>query len=177
MNFQSTSLQFPINQLDLIEWLIASIVLVVVVTLVYVYVLNRSPPPEGRTVAKQEEADLAARASLDPNPVLTLAGNDLRTNDLKAAIENSAAAILLCLSGEMGKVVGQPSRGMGMSDIAYILQSRARSGPQFAEPVYQLSNLRLRVAQNQVVSQDEASWAVSFASWLVNAFQNDQVKF
>jgi hypothetical protein len=171
------SLQTPINQLDLFEWLIASIGLVVVVTLVYIYVLNKSPPPEGATVSKIEQSNLVMQASHDPNPVLSEAETSRKSNNLNAAVENSAEAVRICLSGELRRITGRSSEGMGISDIAYLLQSKEKSGPQFAEPVYQLSNLRLKVVQTQTISDDEASWAVSFAAWLVNAFQTDQVKF
>ncbi len=169
--------QFPNDPIALVEWFVASAILVVVITLLYVYVLNKSPPPEGLTVSKLEASPEATQHALDPNPLLVRAEVALKNNNLNEAVESSAEAVSLCLTGLIDKQSGPVAPGLGLSDLAYLVQTRAKSAPQIADPAYQLSNLRLKAAQNQAIDLQQASWAVTFAKWLLQTIQGDQIKF
>jgi HEPN domain-containing protein len=174
-----------INPALILEWFVASIVLVTVVTLVYVFVLSKSPPPEGVTVAKVEEQQQLTQASTstqiqpaaDVNSALTQADASLRANNYGVTVEYSTQAVSESLKTLIQRSSGQVPQNMGMSDLAYLIQSRAKSAPQFAEPTYRLNNLRLRAVQNQAVTPEEANWAVSFAKWLAQVCSSDQIKF
>lgn len=183
MNISTVQLQSSssIDPVLLLEWFAASLVLVIVVTLIYVFVLNKSPPPEGLTVAKaeqqQQQSTQVIESTTDPSSALAQADAALRVNNLNLAVEYSVQAVSLCLTGLILRSSGLVAPNMGISDLAYLAQSRAKSAPQFAEPVYQLNNLRLRVAQSQLITAQEASWAVSFANWLAQVCSSDQIKF
>ncbi len=173
-----------INLVLLLEWFLASIVLVIVVTLVYVFVLGKSPPPEGVTVAKVEEqqqqqtqASQLLQSAPDVNSALTQAEASLRANNYAATVEYSTQAISESLKTLIQRSSGQVPENMGIADLAYLVQSRAKSAPQFAEPTYRLNNLRLRAVQNQAITLEEANWAVSFAKWLAQVCSSDQIKF
>ena len=178
---QSTSafprLQFANDPISLAEWFIVSVIIIAVVTFFYLRVLNNSPPPEGQTVAKLEQTNTANEQSLDPLPLINRAEQALASNMLVAAVENSADAATLCLYNLAMGNIDHVSKTMGLSDLAYLVQSKAKNSPQIAEPSYQLSSLRLRALQNQIIDQKEASWALSFAKWLIQAVQENQVKF
>jgi hypothetical protein len=175
--FPNSFFQFPNDPIALIEWFIASVILIVVVTLLYVYVLNKSPPTEGVTVAKLEASSEAARRNQDPTPLLLKADTALKNNNLNEAVESSAEAVSLYLRGLIEKQSGPPPLGLGISDLAYLVQTRAKAAPQIADPAYQLNNLRLKAAQNQPIDLQQASWAVSFAKGLAQTIQEDQIKF
>lgn len=171
-----SALQFPNDQVALGEWFLFSIALVVIVTLLYIYVLNRTPAPQGVTVAKLEEAQAENQKTPDPEPLLRQATQLLQAGDLKGSVEASVRAVSLVLT-EALRVSGTADvSSMSISDMAYIVQSRAKSSPQIAQPVYQLNNLRLKAVQNQTIEQQEAAWSVSFASWLVNQIESRQVQ-
>ena len=53
----SNYLQIGNDPLALVEWFVASFALIIAVTLVYIFVLNKSPPPEGLTEAKLRTND------------------------------------------------------------------------------------------------------------------------
>ncbi len=172
----SPVLQFPNDPVALGEWFLFSIALVVIVTLIYVYVLNRTPAPQGITVAKLEQAQVENQRTTDPNPLLQHASQSLQSGDLKGAVESSVQAVSLVLT-EILHSSGTPSVSfMSISDMAYLVQTRAKSAPQIAQPVYQLNTLRLKAVQNQTIEQQEAAWSVSLANWLVHQIQSEQVK-
>lgn len=177
MVFSQNYLQFPNDPIALIEWLAASVILVIVITLVYVYVLSRSLPPEGNTIPKLEQYIQTTQITPDSSVMLLRADAALKNNSLGEAVESSAEAVSLCLTELLRRTTGQVSPGMGVSDLAYLVQTKAKSAPQIAETVYQLNSLRLKVAQNQPVDLQQASWAVSFANWLCQVIQTDQIKF
>ncbi|MHB1908976.1 MAG: hypothetical protein ACYCQJ_08930 [Nitrososphaerales archaeon] len=170
-------LQFANDPVSLAEWFIASLIIVAVVTFFYLRVLNKSPPPEGQTVAKLEQTNMINEQFLDPLPLINSAEQALASNMLVPAVENSAQAATLCLYNLANGNIDHVSKTMGLSDLAYLVQSKAKTSPQIAEPSYQLNSLRLRALQNQIIDQKEASWALSFAKWLIQAVQENQVKF
>jgi hypothetical protein len=175
--FSRGFLQFPNDPIALLEWFAASVVLVIVVTLLYVYVLSRSPPPEGSIVSKMVQSSQSPQTPLDPVVLLLKADTALKSNNLAEAVESSAEAVSSCLSEVIQRNSGQVSPGMGISDLAYLIQTKAKSSPQIAEPVYELNSLRLKVARNEAVDFQLASWAVSFANWLYQVVQEGQIKF
>ena len=177
MVFSQNYLQFPNDPVALIEWLAASVILVIVVTLVYVYLLSRSPPPEGNTISKLEQSTQTTQVTPDSSILLLRADTALKNNNLDEAVESSAEAVSLCLTELLRRTTEQVSPGMGVSDLAYLVQTKAKSALQIAETVYQLNSLRLKVAQNQPIDLQQASWAVSFANWLCQVVQADQIKF
>lgn len=168
----SSALQFPNDPVALGEWFLFSIALVVIVTLIYIFVLNKTPTPQGLTVARLEEAQRA----VDPNPFLQQAAQALQSNDLKGAVENSVRAVSLELVEILRGAGITDVSSMSISDMAYLVQTRASSAPQIAQPVYQLNTLRLKAIQNQTIEQQEANWSVSFANWFVHQIESEQVK-
>ena len=171
-----SALQFPNDPVALGEWFLFSIALVVIVTLIYIFVLNKTPTPQGVTVAKLEEAQAEAQKTVDPNPFLQQAAQALQANDLKGAVENSVRAVSLDLVEILRGAGISDVSSMSISDMAYLVQTRATSAPQIAQPVYQLNTLRLKAIQNQTIEQQEAAWSVSFANWFVHQIESEQVK-
>ncbi len=170
-------MQFPNDPVALTEWFLFSVAIVVIVTLVYVYVLNRTPVPQGLTVAKIEQAQADSQQKLDPHTSLQQASQTLQSGDLKGAVESSVRAVSIALSNLLVSSGTPDLSAMSISDMAYLVQTKAKSAPQIAQPVYQLNTLRLKAVQNQPVDQQEAAWAVSLANWLVNQTETEQVKF
>ena len=62
---------------DLAEWFVASVALLLVVTLIYIFVLNKSPPPEGITQSRTESSSVLG----DPAPIISAAQDALRNGD------------------------------------------------------------------------------------------------
>jgi hypothetical protein len=168
-------LQFNNNPFALGEWFLFSVALVLVVTLVYLLVLHRSPPPEGLTMSKLEESNsLQTRAgALQP---LAQAESFLAANNINGAVQSSVITVSVALKSLLGSQVGTEGDTLGISDAAYLVQSKAASAPQIVQSVYQLNNLNLQTLRGQPVSQAEAAWAVSFAKWLVQAIESNQIK-
>ncbi len=171
-----TALKFSNDPLALTEWFVASVGLLIAVTLIYVLILNKSPPPEGLTVAKIEKAEHEAARSSDVGPLLNQAQQDLQLMNFVGAVEISAQAVSTALH-ELLRASGSEQKDMGISDMAYLVESKAKNSPQFSSWIYQLNTLRLRALQGHTVSQQEAAWAVSIASWLINNIANEQIKF
>lgn len=164
------------DPLALVEWLVASVVLVVVVTLIYKYVLGNSPPPESLTVAKLEQEAKSTLEQSEPNQLLNRAETELRNNNLSGAVEGSIEVVRQSLTQLLRKSKVRVEPNMGVNDLAYLVQSREVSGPQIADPISQLNNLRLKIAQDQPIDSQQASWAVSFSAWLIQAVQGDHIK-
>jgi hypothetical protein len=185
--FSQDYFQFPNDPIALLEWFAASVVLVIVVTLVYVYVLNKSPPPQGETVSKMERSTRSTQLVLDPDALLLKADAAVKSSKFAEAVEFSARAVGLCLTqiiqrnfakeqvgGSRPQLV---TSGMGIADLAYLVQTRAKSAPRFAETVYELNNLRLKAARNQTIDLQQAIWAFSVASSFCQLAQSDKIKF
>jgi hypothetical protein len=173
-----STFQFPNEPMALLEWFAASVALVVIVTLVYVFILSRSPPPDFPTVAKLE----ALRSSvgqtfsrMDPYLALNEAQQAFERSEFSRAVELSVEAI----SGFLGAILrthGNEPKDMSISDLAYLIQNKNPSLPQFAHSMYELNSLRLRVLQGHPVSRDEASWAISLANWTAQALYASQIR-
>jgi hypothetical protein len=160
----SSVLQFGTNPAALAEWFVASSALVIVVTLVYVFVLNRSPPPEGLTETKVEMEANSVEVS-DPGPILSEANQTLAAGDIAKAVELAVKAARLTLS-EVLRSSGIDTSNMNVSDMAYILQTRSAGSPDITQPLYQLNLLHLKVAQSQQITRQEAEWAINTSAWL-----------
>ncbi|HYB04419.1 MAG TPA: hypothetical protein VED17_08150 [Nitrososphaerales archaeon] len=170
---QVTVLQTGTAPLDLIEWFLASVALVVVVTLVYVFVLNKSPPPEGLTEAKLE-AQNQTNESIDVSPILMEAQTAVSNSNFKKAIELSVEAVGLILSRNLMSKGGNPAN-MNVSDLAYVIQTKSPGSPDITQPAYQLNLLHLKVERGESVTQPEADWSISTANWFSGLVVNSQI--
>lgn len=159
----STYLQSSSGSVDLVEWFVASVALVVVVTLVYVYVLGRSPPPERLTQAKLEMQERQDEP-VDVAPILSEARSAVGSGDLKKAVELSVRATSLTLSRVLSLNGANPA-DMNVSDMAYIIQSKSQGSPDLTQPAYQLNLLHLKIERGEPVTPQEADWAVNTATW------------
>lgn len=160
-------LQSGNNALDLAEWFLMSVGLVVAVTLVYVFILNKSPPPPTITVAKVEEAATQSESLADVQVAFQKTDQALQAHDYKSVIEDSAEAVSIVLRRAARSMLGRDLEGAGIADLAYIIQSKSKTPINIAEPTYQLNNLRLRAIQGQPIQEQEASWAASLSKWLM----------
>ena len=165
------------DQAALAEWFVASVVLVVIVTFLYVYVLNRSPPPEGVTVAKLEQKqDQQVSETSNGSTILSQTHSSMLGGDYSIAVDLACRSATITLSSVLRATSGSPE-GMNVSDLAYLIQSKATSCPAISESCYQLNLLRLKAAQGQRITQQEAEWAVSVASWLIQLVDDHQIEF
>ncbi len=166
-------LQVENGGVDLIEWFVASVALVVVVTLVYVFVLNKSPPPEGLTEAKLETQNQQIQ-TIDAAPMLSEARMALTNSDLKKAIELSIKASGVVLSHILTLKGADPS-DMNISDMAFIIQTKSPGTTDITQPAYQLNLLHLKVERGEPVTYQEADWAISTANWFSQLVSNSQL--
>jgi len=157
----------------LIEWFLASIALVIVVTLVYVFVLNKSPPPEGLTEAKLESQN-QANESIDVSPLLQQAQIAISNSNFKNAIELSVQAVSTTLSRNLIAKGGNPAN-MNVSDLAYVIQGKSPGSPDITQPAYQLNLLHLKVERGETITQQEAEWSISTANWFSGLVVNSQI--
>ncbi|MGI0090923.1 MAG: hypothetical protein ACREBS_04370 [Nitrososphaerales archaeon] len=158
-----------------LEWFAASVALVIIVTLIYVFVLNRSPPPEGLTQAKLENVR-GALGSSDPSLFISDAENAVKTGDNGRAVELAVGAARALLVSIVEKL-GIRSNNMNISDMAYLVQSKAARSPDITQPMYQLNLMHLKAAQLQPVTAEEAQWAISTSSWLSQLVSAHQISF
>jgi len=166
-------LQTGTSAVELIEWFIASVALVVVVTLLYVFVLGKSPPPEGLTEAKLE-MQVQQNEALDLSPILVEAQGAISISNFKKAIELSVRAVSLTLSRTLVSKGADPAN-MNVSDMAYIIQTKSPGAPDITQPAYQLSLLHLKVEKGEPVTQQEADWSLSTANWFLGLVANSQL--
>lgn len=148
---------------DLVEWFFASIAIIVVVTLIYVFVLGKSPPPEGLTEAKLEMQSQGA-AAVDVSSLLVEARTALSSGDSKKAVELSVKACGMVLS-KIVTLKGADPSDMNVSDMAYIIQSRSPGMPDITQPAYQLNSVHLKVEKGEAVTPQEADWSIATANW------------
>ena len=172
MIFSASYLQFGNNLVDLAEWFVASVALLLIVTLVYVFVLNKSPPPEGITQAKIESSSVVS----DPAPIISAAQDALKNGDGTKAVELSVKAVIVSLAPLL-KGTGANMGNMNVSDLAYLVQTKATRAPDITQPIYQLNMLHLKAAQSQQVTSQEAEWALNSASWLSQLVATQQIEF
>jgi len=170
---QTNYLQTGTSPAYLIEWFLASIALVIVVTLVYVFVLNKSPSPEGLTEAKLESQNQAAE-SIDVSPLLQQAHVAISSSNFKKAVELSVQAASTTLSRNLTTKGGNPAN-MNVSDLAYVIQSKSPGSPDITQPAYQLNLLHLKVERGEVITKQEAEWSISTANWFSGLAVNSQI--
>jgi hypothetical protein len=170
MIFSVSILQSGNNLDSLLEWFVASASILLVVTLLYVFVLSRSPPPEGPTVARIE----ASAESRDVTSILSSAERALSGGDTRKAVELSVKAVAVSLGNALAKT-GIVLEDMNVSDMAYLAQTKATSSPDISQHAYQLNLLHLKAVQSQQVSPQEAQWAISTASWLSQLVASGQI--
>lgn len=157
-------LQTGNNLIALSEWFVASVALIVVVTLVYKYILNKSPPPEGITQYKVE-SNIDTTTQSDASTTLLEAQNLLKAGNYAETVESAVKAVSEMLASALSSL-GAKSANMNISDMAYLIQSRSPGSVDITQPLYQLNLLRLRSAQSQPISPQEAEWTVNVAIWL-----------
>lgn len=171
-------LQFGTTPAYLAEWFVATLGIVIAVTLIYVFVLNRSPPPEGVTVSKLEAAqskEREAHTSFDPSTFLSTGQNALARGDYAGAILSSVNGACSLLTNALRSLNVDPSN-MNVSDMAYVIQSKHVLQSDITQPIYQLSLLRLKVAESHPVTQQEAEWALNTFSWLVQILGGSSIR-
>ncbi len=168
---QTSYLLFSNSVIALVEWFIASAALILVVTVVYVLILNKSPPPEGITQAKVEHSPI----SVNSEQIISSAKESLSNNDFAKSVElavNAVGTSLATLLVSNGVSVSN----MNVSDMAYLVQSKATGISDITQPIYQLNLLHLKGAQSQTISQQEAEWAVNTAVWLTQLVSTQQIR-
>lgn len=171
MILDHSSLQVGFNATSLAEWFVVSAVLVIVVALIYVYVLSRSPPPEKLTQMKLE----SYRTSLDPAKLLLSAEDAVKSGDFKACVDLSTKAAVLTLASLLEKP-GTNLANMNVSDLAYLVQSKSPQSPDITQHLYNMNLLHLRTAQGQLLTAQEAQWALDTVRWLVQLTQSGQIR-
>lgn len=164
------------NTTAVAEWFVASVAIVFVVTLMYKYVLSGSPPPEGATVEKVEEMKHAPVSILDANRSIEQASQAIAGQDYITAINLAVHATTETLRNLLISVGGDPS-DMNASDLSYLIETRAKTGPKIAPSCYQLNSLRLKALQGQPLTKEEAEWAVSTAQWLKGIVDSKTISF
>lgn len=158
------------------EWFVASVAIVFVVTLMYRYVLSSSPPPAGPTVEKVEEMKYAPLSVLDANRSIEQAGQAIAGQDYRTAVNLAVHAASEILRSLLVSVGGDPS-DMNVSDLTYLVEIRAKTGPKIAPSCYQLNSLRLKALQGQPLTKEEAEWCVSTSLWLKGVFDSKAISF
>jgi len=160
------------DPLALAEWFIASVAIIIAVTLVYVYVLQKSPPPDGLTEAKLE-SQTEQNSLLDNSSTLSDAQNELSRGDLRKTVELSVRAASMVLSRIL-RLQGVDPSNMNVSDMAYIIQTRSLGSADITQPIYQLNLLHLKAAKGEAVTTQEAEWSINTAAWLSQISANLQ---
>ncbi len=115
------------DQVALAEWFVASVGLLVIVTFLYVYVLNKSPPPEGITVAKLEQKqEQQVSETTNGLSILSQTHSAMLGGDYSIAVDLAYRSAAVTLSNVMRATGGSPE-GMNVSDLAYLIHSKATS--------------------------------------------------
>jgi len=165
-------MQFGNNVVSLAEWFVASIALVIVVTLIYVLVLNKSPNPVGMTQARFENSSMLS----DPASIISSAQDALRNGDNRKSVELAVKSVGASLANLL-KGTGVDLGNMNTSDMAYLVQTRATKSPDIIQPIYQLNLLHLKAAQSQQITIQEAEWAINTANWLTQLVTAQHISF
>jgi hypothetical protein len=156
-------------------WFVASVAIVFVVTLMYKYVL-RVPPPAGPTAEKVEQLKYAPVNDFDTNQSIERAVQAIAGQDYATAANLAVHASTEVLRELLISIGGDPS-DMNISDLSYLLETRAKTGPKIAPSCYQLNSLRLKALQGQPLSKEEAEWTVSTAQWLKGIVDSKAITF
>ena len=163
-------LQSGNDPVALIEWFVASVSIIVVVTLLYVFVLGKSPPPEGLTEARLE-MQTEQNKMVDSSSILTEAQSALTSGDLRKTVELSVKATSLILSRILSSQGVDPSE-MNVSDMAYIVQTKSQGSADITQPIYQLNLLHLKAAKGEPITAQEAEWSINTAAWVSQITSN-----
>jgi len=163
-------LQSGNDPVALIEWFVASVSIIVVVTLLYVFVLGKSPPPEGLTEARLE-MQTEQNKMVDSSSILTEAQSALTSGDLRKTVELSVKATSLILSRILSSKGVDPSE-MNVSDMAYIVQTKSPGSADITQPIYQLNLLHLKAAKGEPITAQEAEWSINTAAWVSQITSN-----
>lgn len=166
-----SSVILGINSVALLEWFAASVVLLVVVTLIYMFVLSRSPPPEKLTQLGLE----AKQNSAEVPELLVSADSALLSGDVNTSIDLSVKAAALMLAPLLGRT-GVNLSNMNISDLAYLVQSKSQQSPDITQHLYNLNLLRLKAAQGLPITKEEAEWAIVTVRWLLQLTQGGQIR-
>ncbi|MHB2037554.1 MAG: hypothetical protein ACYCPW_12565 [Nitrososphaerales archaeon] len=172
MIFSANYLQFGNNVVDLVEWFVASVAILLVVTLIYVFVLNKSPRPEGMTQARLESSAMLST----PESIIFASQDALKSGDNIKAVELSVKAVGVTLATLLS-ATGVDLGNMNTSDMAYLVQTRATRSPDITQPIYQLNLLHLKAAQSQQITIQEAEWAINTANWLSQLVTAQHISF
>lgn len=173
MALMMPSLATGTSAVFLAMWFVASVGLVAAVTVIYVFVLNRSPPPDTLTVAKIDSSRETALSN-GPDVLLAEARASLQSGSLTSSIEQSVRAVGLVLSDVL-RTSGNVAESMSISDMAYLIQTKAKTPTDISQPIYQLNLLRLKILQGQSSSPEEADWALRTAAWLIELAKSNQI--
>lgn len=157
--------------LDLVEWFIASVALVVAVSLIYAFILNKSPSPEGITQLKSEQMHTDATAEQS----ISLARDAVKNCEYSKSIDLAVTAVSSSFRALL-RNTGTDLSNMNVGDMAYLVQSKVTGAPNITQPIYQLNLLRLKSAQSQAITAQEADWAINTASWLVQLISTQQIR-
>jgi hypothetical protein len=171
-HLQNIFLQTGNDPIALVEWFVASVAIVIVVTLLYVFVLGKSPPPEGLTEAKLE-MQTEQNSMIDNSSLLTDARTALTDGDLKKTVELSVRTTSVVLS-RLLRVQGVDPSNMNVSDMAYIFQTKSPGRADITQPIYQLNLLHLKAAKGEPISAQEAEWSINTAVWVSELTANLQ---
>jgi hypothetical protein len=156
-------LQTGNDPVALAEWFVASVAIIIVVTLVYVFVLGKSPSPEGLTEAKLEMQS-EQNNMIYTSSILADARSALSRGDNRKAVELSVRATSLTLSRIL-RSRGVDSSSMNISDMAYIIQTRSPGTADITQPIYQLNLLHLKAVKGESITLQEAEWSMNTAAW------------
>ncbi len=168
-------LQVASSPQALAEWFVATLGVLIAVTLIYIFILQKSPPPEGPTIAKLEGMREEEK-SIEYGAVIAKAQQELGAGNCSSAVQKSVEAVGVALSSVLASLGADSSR-MSVSDMAYLIQTRAKTSPEITQPLYHLNSLRLRALQGGVITQQEGQWAVSTALWLFQILSAGQIAF
>lgn len=171
MILNQQALQLGTTDTSLVVWFVVSAVLITLVTLIYVYVLSKSPPPEKFTQIKLE----ARQTSVEVPNLLVSSENALRSSDFRSSIDYSIKAVALTLATLL-EMTGANLANMNVSDLAYLVQSKFQQLPDITQHIYNLNLLHLKAAQGHLLTAQEAEWALNISNWLVQLAQAGKIK-
>jgi hypothetical protein len=153
------------------EWFVFSAVLIAAVTLIYVYVLSKSAPPEKLTEMKLE----TIHSTADASNLLASAEAALRSGDFRTSIDNAVKASALTLINLLDNAEANHAN-MNVSDLAYLVQARHSQLPDMIQHVYNLNLLRLKAVQGQPLTTQEVEWALSTVNWLIQLAEKGRIR-
>lgn len=171
MNFGNTIFQVGRSIASLSIWFVITGIIIAAITIIYVYILSKSPPPEKLTEMKLE----TFHGTIDVPSFLTRAEDALRSGDFRTSIEiaikASALSLIKLLDDHRTNLAN-----MNISDIAYLVQSKYPQLPDLTQHIYNMNLLRLKAVQGQLLTMQEVEWALSTVNWLIQLAEKGQIK-